>query len=181
MQENLCLRCRGLPGTDRLAKRSKSLSRRALLCLKPALWNLQDRSALAPALESGNMMGFPFFRLEFWGFAFLICLCLGWKQLSKSSVGIKQTDYKAGRMFLSTWVEQLEQRVKGCASPRTQFQLHVLCEGRFAEYLFLLWLQKAEYGIVFSLTVPLKHHLASVIQVGVLYFMNLPLMRFFFP
>lgn len=58
------LRCRGLPGTGRLANRSNSLSRRALLCLKPLLWSLQDRSALAPDLESGNLMGFLFLDLS---------------------------------------------------------------------------------------------------------------------
>lgn len=34
MQENLCLRCRGLLATDRLANRSNSIASHALLCLK---------------------------------------------------------------------------------------------------------------------------------------------------
>lgn len=78
------LRCRGLPGTGRLANRSNSLSRRALLCLKPLLWSLQDRSALAPDLESGNLMGFLFLDLS--SEALLSCSVFSKAENSSASV-----------------------------------------------------------------------------------------------
>lgn len=70
--------------------------------------------------------------------------------------------------------------MKGCASPRTQFQLHVLCEGRFAEYLFLLGLQRTEYAIVCSLHSPQTSSSFSYTSRGILIY-EPGFNEFFFP
>lgn len=146
--------------------------------IRQSLWSFQDVSAMAPTLERGNKMCF-FFRLEFWGFAFLICLCLAWKQLSRSSVGIKQTDYKAGSMFR---IHELSSRSREWRDVRQQeLSLSYLpCEGGLwvsgsAIATEMSW-NTAEYGITHSLADPLRCDLASVILLGISQFMNLGLL-----
>ena len=146
MQENLCLRHRGLPATDRLANRSNSIASRALLCLKRFTYStvlVKFARCICPGSCFREWEHNVFFRLEFWGFAFLICLCLAWKQLSRSSVGVKQTDYKAGSTFctqleLSSWSREW----RDVHQQELNLSCMFFCEGGLAVFLVLLLLHR---------------------------------------
>jgi len=78
MQENLCLRCKGLSAADRLANRSNSIASRALLSLKRFTYSAVFVKFVrcirsGSHLESGNMTFFSSLSSE--ALAFLICLC----------------------------------------------------------------------------------------------------------
>lgn len=128
--ENQCLRCRGLSATDRLASRSNSIASRALLCLKRFTYSavfVKFARHICPGSHFREWEQDDFFRLEFWGFAFLICLRLAWKQLSRSSVGIKQTDYEAGSMF---WRRELSSWSRECRDVHQQSPVWAICPVR---------------------------------------------------
>lgn len=68
MQENLCLRCRSLPATDRLANRSNSIASRALLCLKRFTYSavlVKFARCICPGARFREWEHDVFFRLDF--------------------------------------------------------------------------------------------------------------------
>lgn len=145
MQGSLFLRCRELPATDRLANRSNSIASHALLCLKRFTYSavlVKFARYIWPGSRFREWEHDVFFRLEFWGFAFLICLCLAWKQLSRSSVGIKQTDYEAGSTFwileLSSWSREW----RDVHQQELNLSYMPFCEGGLAAFLVLLLLHR---------------------------------------
>lgn len=68
LQKNLCLRCRRLSATERLANRSNSIASRALLCLKHFTYSavfVKFVRCICPGSHFREWEHDVFFRLEF--------------------------------------------------------------------------------------------------------------------